>query len=484
MFKSYLLKLLSVEYEDKILIFDLDNIKDRYNYTILLIELGFRVVTYNEKTEFRYLYESEIKNSNNKIAVIIEHEQYVPYDILKSFYVVKISWLKLFPNLNNSALSNNKDLDLDLLYSSYTDLYDNMAVFEKTNEYISEKVYSKENIFKYTKKIKEELNEKIKYNDLNYNSWIDIAEKKGKAEHLAAKSEIEMDFSYLESVFEKYMFDGYQAISSIIQKDSPLMLSRVMDFITKKKEKVALIVLDGMSVFDFNIISSHFKEVDYDKDFIFAMVPTTTSISRQSLLAGKFPVELERPFNLTFEEKEFVQKAKSVGYIDNQIMYSRGYDSTIGPNVKCLSIILNDIDDLVHGQTQGRIGMYNDVNLYAKSGRLEQLIKELLSKKFNVYLTSDHGNTLCKGLGMMKSKGVEVETKSKRMIIYKDFADVNEAVEKFDLIEYPGYYLDKKYKYYFCKNGKSLDAKDSIVMTHGGFSIEEVIVPFITIKER
>lgn len=483
MFKDYLLKLLSVEYEDRIFILDLDCIYKKYNYINMLNDLGFIVVFYNEKIEFRYLFESKIKRGKNKIAVIMKYEQYVPYDIRKSFYVVEISWIKLFPNLNHNVLSNHKNLDLDLLYSSYIDLYDNMTVFEKTSEYISKKVYCKDNISKYLKKIEEELKEKVMNNDLNYDSWIDIAAKKGNAEYLAAKSESEIDFAYLESIFERYMIDGYQTISSIIQKDSPLMLSRVIDFITKKKEKVALIVLDGMSIFDFNIISSYFKDVEYHKEFIYAMVPTTTSISRQSLLSGKFPVELEKPFNLTLEEKEFVQKAKSVGYLENQIMYSRGYDLTIGPNIKCLSIILNDIDDLVHGQTQGRIGMYNDVNLYARSGRLEKLIKELSSKKFNVYLTSDHGNTLCKGLGMMKNNGVEVETKSKRMLIYKDFADVNVAVERFDLIEYPGYYLDKKYKYYICKNGTSLDAKDSIVMTHGGFSIDEVIVPFITIKE-
>jgi len=191
---------------------------------------------------------------------------------------------------------------------------------------------------------------------------------------------------------------------------------------------------------------------------------------------------LERPFDLSREEKEFIQKAKSIGYLENQILYTRGYTPNIGPKVKCLSIIINDIDDLVHGQTQGRMGMYNNINLLAKSGKLQNLIKRLSVEGFSIYLTSDHGNTQCTGLGMAKGIGIEVETRSKRMLILKDFAKSDELIASHNLIEYPGYYLKKQYKYYICDNGTSFDTKDSMVMTHGGISIDEVIVPFIYIK--
>jgi hypothetical protein len=50
------------------------------------------------------------------------------------------------------------------------------------------------------------------------------------------------------------------------------------------------------------------------------------------------------------------------------------------------------------------------------------------------------------------------------------------------MIDYPKYYLKKDYDYLICKVGDSFDAKDEDVMTHGGISIDEVIVPFITIK--
>jgi hypothetical protein len=49
-------------------------------------------------------------------------------------------------------------------------------------------------------------------------------------------------------------------------------------------------------------------------------------------------------------------------------------------------------------------------------------------------------------------------------------------------VTYPGYYLDKDYKYYVCESGVSFDNKNEEVMTHGGISIDEVIVPFIKVK--
>ena len=100
----------------------------------------------------------------------------------------------------------------------------------------------------------------------------------------------------------------------------------------------------------------------------------------------------------------------------------------------------------------------------------------------DVYITSDHGNTACVGLGKLMGTGVEMETKSRRMLVLKDFADKETLLEKYGLIEYPKYYLTKDYDYLICDVGDSFDAKGRDVMTHGGITLDEVVVPFIKIK--
>jgi hypothetical protein len=481
MFKKYLTEILAAKYEDRILVYDFDDIESRINYTNLLLNMGFYIVSYKDATDFRYNYETQIRNSNAKYVVVVNEEKYIPYDILQAFYCVNISWDTLFPKINREILINNKNLELPLIYSAHSSIYET-PTNEDISKYVIKRAYDIENIEKYLQDLKRELLELISESDVNYNTWIMIASKKGKAEYLAAQSGVSIDLSFVEEAFQRFMLSGYRTISGIVNKNSPIMVSRVLDFIGNNNEKVALIVLDGMSVFDFNILSAKFRGIEYQESFIYAMVPTTTAISRQSLLAGKFPVELERPFNLSREEKEFFLKAKSMGYSDNQICFARGYDPQIGPSVKFLSVILNDIDDLVHGQLQGRIGMYNDVNLLAKSGEIQCLVSRLYNMGFKVYLTSDHGNTVCKGLGTVKGTGVEVETKSKRMLIVKDFANYKELIQKNNLLHYPGYYNHKQYKYLICNTGTSFDNKDKMVVTHGGISIDEVIVPFIKVK--
>ena len=68
------------------------------------------------------------------------------------------------------------------------------------------------------------------------------------------------------------------------------------------------------------------------------------------------------------------------------------------------------------------------------------------------------------------------------MIVLKDYADQDKLKEKYSLIEFPKYYLNKELDYLICENGESFDAKGARVMSHGGITLDEVVVPFIEIK--
>ena len=240
--------------------------------------------------------------------------------------------------------------------------------------------------------------------------------------------------------------------------------------------------MDGMSEFDWNIISESFGGIEYEQSAMFAMIPSTTSISRQCLLSGKFPSQLWEPWIQSKEKAEFTACAKALGYTDSQIGYARGYDAEFNAFVKCGAVIINDVDDLVHAQPQGRLGMYNDISVLANEKKLRHLVERLLSNGFDVYITADHGNTQCTGIGKYVGAGVDIETKSHRMLVLKDFADKGKLKDRFGLVEYPKYYLPKEYEYLICDAGTSLDVSGEQVMTHGGMTIDEVVVPFIKIK--
>jgi hypothetical protein len=315
---------------------------------------------------------------------------------------------------------------------------------------------------------------------MTYQDWITIAKTKASTEYYAAMKNIEVDLSFVDEKFIKFIADGYGRLSSEVNSRIPPIITRTLSVIrADMNEKSALVVMDGMSLFDFKAISRHFEGIDYELECSYALIPTTTPISRQSLLSGKFPRELSKPFSLVDEEKEFKANASSLGFPDNQIQYLRGYDAEISPLSKIIAIIINEVDDIVHGQRQGRAGMYNDMTLFGKSGKLQKLIRRLSSLGYSVYIASDHGNTPCTGVGSFRS-GVEVESRSMRMVILKDFAEANALLIE-NVNEYQGFYLDKAYRYYICKNGVSFDNRGETIMTHGGMSLDEVVVPFIRI---
>jgi hypothetical protein len=223
------------------------------------------------------------------------------------------------------------------------------------------------------------------------------------------------------------------------------------------------------------------QDFKYEYNASFALIPTTTAISRQSLLSGKYPRQLANPFSLSGEESGFIEAGLSLGYAKNEIQYLRGYEPNVGVTTQLAGIIINEVDDVVHGQQHGRTGMLGSMKVLAESDKLQKLIRSLYTQGFTVFATADHGNTPCVGIGKFRS-GVEVETKSKRMAVLKDFAEETDMLRE-NTVLFPGTYLDKSYRYYICKRGVSFDSKGDEVMTHGGVSIDEVIVPFIRILE-
>ena len=85
-------------------------------------------------------------------------------------------------------------------------------------------------------------------------------------------------------------------------------------------------------------------------------------------------------------------------------------------------------------------------------------------------------------MGKLTKIGVEVETKSRRMIVLKNFANKNFLLTKYNLRELPKNYLDENFDYLVCKAGFSFDAKGEKVLSHGGITLDEVIVPFVEVK--
>lgn len=482
MFGDYVLKQTDAEYNNRILLIDDEKIEDIAHYSASFQAKGFVVVRYTDDLSFRIRFEDKLGHMENKLVVIASSSSYVPYDILRRLCVYKISMDTLFPKLNAEVLKARQDIDLELLSLAYSKNYENLKERKQTEEFIQKKVYSSENVAIKLELLYAEIRQNM-CAAKSYKDWFSIAETKAKLDVLATEYKLNFDTTEINRVFQNYVLEQFGKLSAEMSRETPILVSRVMEYMHDHSRKFVIIVMDGMSEFDWKIISKSFYNIEYEQTAVFSMIPSTTSISRQCLLSNKTPGQLLEPWKQSKEKQEFVNCAKNMGFADNQIGYERGYEAQFGSFVKCGAVIINDVDNMVHAQQQGRLGMLNDIGVLSDQHKLADLTKRFLAEKFDVYITADHGNTLCTGLGKLMGTGVETETKSRRMLVLQDFADKKGLINKYRLIDYEKkYYLNKSFDYLICDVGASFDIKGEEVMTHGGITIDEVIVPFIKVK--
>lgn len=480
MFARFVFEKLSAEYSDKIILIDTDNLESKTHYCDYFAAQGFQIIRYENDLRFRAEHDDAI-SSSGKYAVIVAGNVYIPYDVRRRFRLFTVSIAELFPKLNTSTLREWKCLNYDLLAMAYRKNFNDLKIRQLTEQFLQSKVYGKKNIEEYLRTQVDLMNSSVS-GAKTYKDWFAIGNLKAEIDTMATEYDIPVETDYIHDAFIEWVLAEYGKLSSKIDRETPVLVSRAMEYMHERSDKFAIIVMDGMSEFDWRILSTAFERMVYHKADAFAMIPTVTSISRQCLLSNKYPSQLVEPWKQSKEKAEFTDCALSMGFTAPQIGYERGYEAEFSAIVKCAAVIINEIDDTVHGQGQGRLGMFNDVRVMAKQDKLGKLVRRLLRQGFDVYISADHGNTPCVGDGKLMGTGVETETKSRRMLVLKDFADKQTIIDRYGMIEYPKYYLTKKYDYLICPAGHSLDAKGEEVMSHGGITVDECIVPFITIK--
>jgi len=314
MITKYIEDRLSLRYENRILIYDFDGMQEVYEN--ILRNKGYILCDYDDVEAFRKRYEEEIKFSTiEKYAVIVKMNLYVPYDIKLHFYKTVFGIKELFPKLNDSVLKKYK-ADFEIIAYAYEELLEEKLEEAETEKFVVTEVFSKRIVEAYIVDKSLQLVKQCE-NKFSYTEWINTGKLKARLMYYAAR--IGMEFNSIPEVdkkFNEYLMTDYKALSSVVSSEYPVILPKVLpDFI---KDKTALIVMDGMSMFDFEILSRNFKKIEYEEFGSFALIPTVTAISRQSLMAGKYPQELENPFSLGKEKSEFFKGAMERGFKENQ----------------------------------------------------------------------------------------------------------------------------------------------------------------------
>lgn len=478
--RNIISKFLDLEFNNKILIFDYENLCELDIMKETFVSEQFKIYRYESVEGFRLTYESEIRNKSRKNIVIVNNKDiYIPYDIRKEYKIKTIS-MKLLTGIDKKEL-DKEGIDIEYAIIAKESERESYIICETNSDTSS--IINKENTLSYIEYMQNKIDKVLNKNP-SVEDWILISEIRAKILKYSLEWNVKCNFHKLDMAFKEYIFTGgYKNLSTEIRANKfPSILPQIMQ--RKRAEKTALVVMDGMSMFDFINLKTSLIEFEYTQTGTFALIPTTTPISRQCIFSGKYPIELDDPFRIRNEEKEFIEAGINLGYQRDTILFKHGYSlEEVRHNHKLLGIIINDIDNFVHGSTFGKKEMKSDISNLDNSGKLTKMINELIKKDFEIILTSDHGNTECVGIGQVRGLGVLVETRSNRMIVNKKTLSLPPEVYN-ECYKYPGYYISSDYNYFVCKDGLSFDIKDKLVNNHGSINIEEVIVPYVHIKRR
>lgn len=256
-------------------------------------------------------------------------------------------------------------------------------------------------------------------------------------------------------------------------------VDRIVKYIKNKNDsRVALICFDGMGATEWHLLKDYLTEDNFcfKEKYIFALIPTMTRISRSAIFYGN----ADSIYNITSpnEDKAFKEMftEKNVGiYREGQLQSD---EQLLG--IDTVKIIYNVFDNIAHKTIlppkEKNKGIYLiNVQNYLEKSSIKNELMLLKESGYKIWICSDHGCVVATGNGQVIDKYL-IETSSKRATII-----VKSELSKFyDMNIYEIPFIKDKVVL-LAKDRTSFSYKNKTEITHGGISLDELIVPFVEV---
>ena len=261
------------------------------------------------------------------------------------------------------------------------------------------------------------------------------------------------------------------------------------------------------------------------KDFFYATLPTATPYSRNSIFSGLHPADIKAKYpkywlekakneetgkNL-FENELMKEQLKKKGFGKIKSKYIKIYDNEKAGNIQSqigtyksldlVAIVINFIDILSHGRSYSKIisEMSPDESAFRSLTRswfihsnLFEILQKIARQDTVVVITTDHGSILSKRATLVRANkqtstnlrykfGENITSDKKHSYHVRNPLDLRlprEGLSKNYVFAKENYYF--VYPTEFHKYEKQFRGS----FQHGGISLEEMIVPCITLEPK
>jgi hypothetical protein len=306
----------------------------------------------------------------------------------------------------------------------------------------------------------------------------------------------------VDAGFMAWIFKRYAGLVNL-PPVPPVMLHHLPRFLARqvgedRNAKIALIVVDGLAMDQWLVIRSALilrqPGFGFREQAVFAWIPSLTSVSRQAAFAGNAPIFFPNSIQTTGKEPAlWAQFWADQGFTPNQVVYIKGLgdggletvsEALSHPKARVAGLVVDKVDKIMHGMEMGTAGMHNQVGQWARQPYLSSLLDLLLDRGFRVYLTSDHGNVEAVGCGR-PAEGAVADLRGERARVYPDPALRGKVKERFpSALEWGTVGLPEDYLALLAPARQAFVQEKQRTVSHGGISVEELIVPLVRIERR
>lgn len=451
-----------------------------------------------------------IRKKRQRMLIIFFDEKDIPFDLISTFATVDINITDLFPLLNSEALLNIPYDNYQTVHEEYKKLkerrYERLSKWE-TETFIKAALSSDTLVErKRISELKSRLDKLLNFPIAGIRDWAkifgEISKFFGELMFISHARNINFDVEEMErkinNTFKLYAMDYeyYQALA--YDGTSPLNSNIITRIFRNGVNKTALICFDCMGFEEWNAIKEFLESklrLEFEINYSFSMLPSETKYSSSALFAGLAPKDIkdlkfikemhwlneERLFRYTLNEglgrdrtRTYFKRCLDASEIPIPYESLRDYD-TIG-------LVFSFIDRFIHNNLMNKSLLIKNIQMHLEKSKVDELIIQLLEQGFRIYLTSDHGSILSTGNGINVSKDL-VDTKAKRYLL----SDRKELLEEYTtedsvLIQLKNI-IGEDFVLLLTENSM-FASKNEQSLTHGGISIEEVVIPFIEVKYK
>lgn len=270
----------------------------------------------------------------------------------------------------------------------------------------------------------------------------------------------------------------------------PRSLDKVQPFLAKRRGasgRILLVVLDGMGFTQWTRLRELVRPTILESGGVLAMLPTLTEVSRQAIAAAGVPLEFPDSIRTTAKEPQRWAAAwGATEAITAWIRIDGAHASELKAvpfgNADAIGVVLSITDELMHSNDLlGDVGLHTGIEGWARAGVLESLLLEAADRGYETWLTADHGNlAVSKTRETKEGDFVERNGTRTRRYASKVLRD-DSAVEGIVWDELPGYPRSEAERLLFAPGRTGWGPAR---LSHGGLSLDEVIVPLVRVEPR